>query len=202
MIHSDVWGPAPIMSLDGYKYYVSFIDDFTKTTWIYFMKNKTEVLSHFQTFLKMIQNEFNCSIKVIRTDNGTEFKNQNFSQILHENDILHETSCVHTPQQNGVSDRKNRQLLEVARSLLFQMNVPKTFWKFAISTACFLINRTPSRLLNYKCPLSVLTSHDPKLNFLKVFGCTAYVWIDSSKRDKLSPRALKSIFVGYDSTKK
>ncbi|MFV0960749.1 hypothetical protein QML37_30805, partial [Klebsiella pneumoniae] len=86
--------------------------------------------------------------------------------------------------------------------LLFQMNVPKNFWKFAISTACFFINRTPSKLLAYKSPLKVFTGHDPKLDFLNVFGCFAYVWVHPTYRDKLSPRAHKGIFVGYDAHKK
>ena len=144
LVHSDVWGPAPINSYNGYKYFVIFIDDFSKITWLYLLKDKSEVFSQFLDFYKFIENQFEAKLKIFRSDNGTEFVNQNFSKFFKEKGISHQTTCVYTPQQNGVSERKNRHLLEMTRVLLFQNNVPKTYWSDAVLTATYLINRLPS----------------------------------------------------------
>jgi transposase InsO family protein len=127
LVHSDVWGPAPIILYNDYRYYVIFIDDFSKTTWLYLMKNKSEVFSHFLTFTNLVEIQYNKKIKILRTDNGTKFINQSFSNFTNSKGIIHQTSCVYTPQQNGVSERKNHHLLEMTRALLFQNNVPNFF---------------------------------------------------------------------------
>jgi Integrase core domain/GAG-pre-integrase domain len=98
LVHSDVWGPAPVSSYNDYRYFMIFIDDYSRTTWLYLMKNKSEVFSHFQTFLNLVETQFNKKIKILRTDNGTEFINQNFSNYLKQKGILHQTFCVYTPQ--------------------------------------------------------------------------------------------------------
>ena len=134
LIHSDVWGPAPIDSYNGFKYFVIFIDDFSRETWLYLIKNKSKVFSHFQNFATMVETQYNKKIKVLRTDNGTEFINQNFVNFTNSKGMIHQTSCVYTPQQNGVSERKNRHLLEMTRTLLLQNQVPKIFWSDAVLT--------------------------------------------------------------------
>jgi Integrase core domain/GAG-pre-integrase domain len=106
LVHSDVWGPVPIDLYNGYKYFVIFIDDYPKTTWLYLMKNKSEVLSHFQEFTNFIENQYSYKIKTFRTDNGTEFVNQKNLIFLKQKGIVHQTTCVYTPQQNGISERK------------------------------------------------------------------------------------------------
>ena len=103
----------------------------------------------------MIQTQFQAKIQILRTDNGREFFNTSLSQFLSHHGIIHQSSCVYTLQQNGVSERKNRHLLEVARSLMFTTNVPKQFWGDAILTASYLINRMPSKVLNYQTPLNM-----------------------------------------------
>jgi len=121
---------------------------------------------------------------------------------LHSNGILHQTSYVGTPQQNGVSKRKNRDLLEKTRAIMLQMHVPKGFWSYGVLTAIYLINRLPSRVLDFKSPLEVLQVTSPKLAHLKVFGCSCFVYLPSTKRDKLDSRAVKCIFLGYSQTQK
>ena len=112
------------------------------------MKHKYEVCQIFIDFFRLVKNQFNKSIKRLRSDNGTEFVNLEFSKFLKDNGVVHELTCVNTPQQNGVAKRKNRHLLEVARALLFQMSVPNVYWGEAVLTATYLINRLPTRVLN------------------------------------------------------
>jgi len=127
LAHSDVWGPAPISNTFGAKWFVFFIDDCTRVTWIFLMKDKSEVFQLFVNFYRIIQTQFGSPIKKLRSDNGREYVNQNLSNFLKDNGVVHELNCVDTPQQNGVAERKNQHLLEVVRALLFQMSVPKSY---------------------------------------------------------------------------
>jgi Reverse transcriptase (RNA-dependent DNA polymerase)/Integrase core domain len=199
LVHSDVWGPAPLVSHNGFKYFVIFIDDFSKNTWIYLMKNKNKVFSHFQNFTNLVENQFNKKIKTFRSDNGTKFVNEKFSKYFNERGILHQTSCVYTPQQNGVSER-NRHILEITRALLFQNNVPKTFWSEAVLIATYLINRLLSAKLNFKSPLEILFGRKNNLGHLRVFGCTCFV--HKNRVNKLHFTSIKTIFLGYSFQKK
>jgi transposase InsO family protein len=195
LVHSDVWGPAPITSYNDFRYFIIFIDDFSIITWLYLMKNKNEVFSHFQNFANLIETQYNTKIKILRTDNGTEFINQKFSNFTKSRGIIHQTSCVYTPQQNGVFERKNRHLLEMTRTLLFQNNAPKIFWSDAVLTATYLINRLPSANLSFKSPLEILYNKKINLDHLRVFGCTCFV--HKNRLDKLDFTSTKVIFVGY-----
>jgi gag-polypeptide of LTR copia-type/Integrase core domain/GAG-pre-integrase domain len=200
LIHSDVWGNASIESKEGFKYFVTFIDDKSHATWLYLLKSKREVCSIFQVFCSMIENQFNTTIKVLRTDNGTEYMNHDFQTFLHSKGIMHQTSCVGTPQQNGVAERKNRHLLEVTRALLFSANLPKDYWSYAVLTGCYLINRLPSRVLDFQSPFEILYNRKADISHLRVFGCICF--IHSQSAGKLDHHAEKCIFVGYSSTQK
>uniref|UniRef100_A0A8R7PAD8 Integrase catalytic domain-containing protein n=1 Tax=Triticum urartu TaxID=4572 RepID=A0A8R7PAD8_TRIUA len=125
IVHSDVWGPSVVTSLLGERWFVTFIDGFSRYTWLYLLKQKCDVLSAFKDFYALICNQYNARVKIFRSDNGTEYVNQEFDYFLASNGIIHQTTCVNTAAQNGVAERKNRHLLEVARSLMFTMNVPK-----------------------------------------------------------------------------
>jgi transposase InsO family protein len=116
----------------------------------------------------MIETQFNKKIKILRTDNGTKYVNQNFISFLNKKGNIHRTTNVYTPQQNGVSERKNH-LLEIARSLLIQNNVPKFFWSEGVITATYLINKLPSVILDFKSPLEILFQRKINLNHLRVF---------------------------------
>ena len=146
-------------------------------------------------------------IKCLRSDGGGEYFSNEFSRFLDEQGIKRQFTCRYTPQQNGVSERKNRHLLEVARAIMFTMNVPKYLWGDAILTATYLINRLPSRILNFQSPLSILTKQYPHISTLnslplRTFGCIAFVHIHSHNRTKLDPRAIKTVFIGYSATQK
>ncbi|KAL6311472.1 hypothetical protein AAG906_012053 [Vitis piasezkii] len=175
LVHSDVWGPCPVTSKTGFRYFVTFVDDFSRMTWIYFMKNRSEVFSHFCAFSAEIK---------------TQYVSNSFQNYMSHNGILHQTSCVDTPSQNGVAERKNRHLLE-------------TFWADAVSTACFLINRMPTVVLKGDIPYKVI--HPQKSLFPlepRIFGCTCYVRDTRPFVTKLDPKALKCVFLGYSRLQK
>ena len=201
IVHSDIWGPIN-ESFDGYKYFVTFVDDFTRITWIYLLKFKSEVFTMFKDFHNLVTTHFESNLQTLRSDNGTEYMSNNMTQYLSMHGIFHQTSCVGTPQQNGVAERKNRDLLEKTRSLMLHMNIPKKFWSQGVLTATYLINRLPSRILGFKSPYEVLKNRPIDLSHLKVFGCTCFVHVQASHRDKLDPRSIKCVFLGYSSTQK
>jgi transposase InsO family protein len=116
-----------------------------------------------------VENQYNAKIKVFRLDNGTEFINQNFINFFKEREILHQTSCVYTPKQNGVLERKNRHLLEMTRVLLYQNNIPRIYWSDAVLTFAYLINRFSSANLNYKSPLEIIYQRKSIIDHFKFF---------------------------------
>ncbi|KAM1503397.1 hypothetical protein ACFXTO_028641 [Malus domestica] len=201
MVHTDVWGPTT-ESIEGFKYFVLFIDDFSRMSFVYLMKSKSEVQTIFKDFHMHVKTQFQSDIKVLRSDNGTEFLSNKMLQYISSQGIIHQTSCVGTPQQNGVAERKNRDILEKTRALMLHMHVPKKFWSFAILTATYLINRLPSHVLGFKSPYEVLKGRKINLTHLKVFGRVCFVHIQALNRDKLDARATKCVFVGYSSTQK
>jgi hypothetical protein len=119
---------------------------------------------------------------------------------LKQKGIIHQTTCVYTPQQNGISERKNHHLLEMTRALIFQTNVPKIYWSDAVLISTYLINRLPSVVLKNKSPLEIIYQRKINVNHLRVFGCTCFV--HQNKRDKLDYTSIKTIFLGYSSQKK
>jgi hypothetical protein len=171
-------------------------------TWIYMMKHKSEVFRCFQDFYNLVATQFDAKIRILRSDNGTEYVNGEFDAYLSNQGILHQTTCAGTPSQNGVAERKNRHLLEVARSLMFQTNVPKYPWSEAILTAAYLINRMPSRILGMKSPSELLLGQREFRVPPKVFGCVCFVRDHRTSVGKLDPRSIKCIFVGYASRQK
>ena len=202
LIHSDVWGPCPVTSVSGFKWFVTFIDCYTRMTWIYMLRHKNEVLRCFQDFHKLVTNQFDARVRIIRTDNGTEYINSEFVSYVSDHGIIHQTTCPGAPPQNGVAERKNRHLLEVARSLMFQMNVPKYLWSEAVMTAAYLINRMPSRILGMKSPAELLLGKREFKVPPKVFGCVCFVRDHRPFVGKLDPHAVKCVFVGYASNQK
>ncbi|KAJ9701255.1 hypothetical protein PVL29_006553 [Vitis rotundifolia] len=196
LIHSDIWGPLTIPNVFGARWFVSLNDDCTRVTWIFLLKQKSDVSIVIPNFHSMVQNQFGVKIKSFRTDNARDYFNQTLSPYFQSQGILHDSSC-----------RKNGHLLNTTRALLFQGNVPKSYWGEAIFTATYMINRIPSRVLDNKSPIEILKSFYPHFrtsNGLtsRVFGCTAFVHVHSQHRDKLNPRAIKYVFLGYSSTKK
>ncbi|PRQ56600.1 putative RNA-directed DNA polymerase [Rosa chinensis] len=206
LIHSDVWGPSKHSTLSGMRYFVLFIDDFTRLSWVVLLKSKDSVFSAFTAFHNLVCTQYDAHVKIFRSDNGGEFVNHSFHDYFQHHGIIHQTSCPQTPEQNGVSERKNRHLLDMARSLLLSANMPKYLWGETVLCASHLINRLPSAHLQGRVPLEVLSHYVsiPSSNTLpaRVFGCVAYVHLYKNQRSKLDARALKCVFVGYGSHQK
>ncbi|KAG7583644.1 Retrotransposon gag domain [Arabidopsis suecica] len=200
LVHSDVW-TSPCLSRENQKYFVTFIDEKSKYTWLTLLPSKDRVLEAFTNFQNYVTNHYNAKIKIFRSDNGGEYTSHAFKQHLAKHGIIHQTSCPYTPQQNGVAERKNRHLMEVARSMMFHTNVPKRFWSDAVVLACYLINRIPTKILQDSSPFEVLNKNKPSINHLRVFGCVCFVLI-GEQRNKLEPKSVKGMFIGYSITQK
>ena len=127
-IHSDIWGPSRVNTLTSCRWFISFIDDHTRVSWVYLLKDKSDAANVFKEFYNIVYTQFNERIKMVCTNNGTEYFNLILANFFKNNGILHQSSCIDTPKQNGIANRKNHHLLEVVRSFLFFANVSKYFW--------------------------------------------------------------------------
>ncbi|KAM3013444.1 hypothetical protein FF2_026299 [Malus domestica] len=194
LIHVDIWGGYHVPTITGAQYFLTIVDDFTRCTWVYLMNHKSDARSYLITFIHLVETQFSTRVKVLRSDNGPEFFMTHF---FSDKGILHQTSCVSTPQQNGVAERKHRHLLNVARALLFQSHLPKKFWGNAILTATYLINRTPTPLLHGKSPYEILHHKQPTYAHLRVFGCLCFSSTHHHRPTKFDARATRCIFLGY-----
>lgn len=194
LVHFDIWGPVATVSLSGFSYFLTVVDDFSRHTWIYFMKSKAEVRPLIKTFCAFVRNQFGTSVKTLRSDNGQEFLMPLFYS---SEGIIHHTTCVETPQQNAIVERKHQHVISVARALLFQAHLPVTFWSYAVAHAVYLINRLPTPVLDNKCPFQILYNTVPDLTNLKIFGTLCFVSTLTSHRKKFDPRATKCIFLGF-----
>ena len=209
VIHSDVWGPSRIANLGGTKWFVTFIDECTRVTWVYLMKEKSDVYQVFVKFYNWIFTQFGTKIQVLRTDQGGEYIGDNLATFFFEKGLSHQKNCSGTPQQNGLAERKNRHLVEVARALLFTKNVPKHYWGDSVLTAAYLINRMPSRVLKHQTPIHVLSQAFPSSKMFshlppKIFGSVVYVHIQSPKTlgVNLIQEPLGAFFLGIHTAKR
>ena len=148
-------------------------------------------------FFKLIKTQFRKSVKRVRSDNGGEFTSNEMVSFYDEEGILLETTCPHTPQQNGVVERKHRHLLETARALRFEANLPKGFWGECVLTAAYIINRLPSKVTKDKTPYEIIFHQKPDYEIMKIFGCLAYFKSNETKGDKFEARGRPGIFLGY-----
>ena len=197
LVHSDVWGPSPVTSLGGAQYYVTFIDDSTRKTWVYFLKHKSEVFKKFQEWKAMVELETGNKLKCLRSDNGGEYIDAKFVEFCAQRGIRMEKTIRRTPQQNGVAERMNRTINERARSMRLQSGLPKALWAHAVSTAVYLINRGPSVPLERRIPEEEWVGKPISYEHLRVFGCLSYIHVDINERTKLDSKSKVCYFVGY-----
>jgi transposase InsO family protein len=159
LLHLDLFGPSTYDSFGGSRYGLVIVDDYSRYTWVFLLKSKDETHRFFTKFAKKAEHTFEEVIKTIRTDNGLEFKNYAMDDFMGEEGIKHEFSAPYTPQQNGVVERKNRTIIEMARTMLDEFKSPHNFWGEAIATAVHASNRLFLRPVYNKAPYELLISH-------------------------------------------
>ncbi|KAL8095676.1 hypothetical protein AgCh_036896 [Apium graveolens] len=197
LLHVDLFGPVNVMSIAKKKYAMVIVDEFTRYTWVYFLHTKSETASVLIDHVKQLDKLVKDSVKIIRSDNGTEFKNLIMEEFCKDHGIKQEFSAPVTPQQNGVVERKNRTLIEAARTMLDEAKLPTYFWDEAVQNACFTQNAT---LINKhgKIPYEMVKKKNPNLKYFHVFGCKCFVLKTHPEQlSKFDLKADEGIFVGY-----
>ena len=198
LIHSDVKGPIEIQSHGGSRYFITFIDDFSKWTTVYPMKEKSESFQCFKKFHKFAETHSGQKLKILRTDNGGEYTSNEFQNYLEQNGIVHQPTVAYSPQQNGVAERMNRTLMDLVRSMLHAKNMEKPFWAEALQTATYVRNRVTSRSLpNDTTPFHRWHGKAPNLSHVRIFGSRCHYILPKSKVKSLDTRSREAIFVGY-----
>ncbi|GKA65291.1 putative ribonuclease H-like domain-containing protein [Tanacetum coccineum] len=170
-LHMDLFGPTSVSSLNHKWYCLVVTDDFSRFTWTFFLKSKDETSSILRNFITEIENLKDLKVKIIRCDNGGEFRNKEMDELCTRKGIKREFSNARTPQQNGVAERRNRTLIEAARTMLADAKLPVTFWAEAVNTACYVQNRVLVNKSQNKTPYELFNGRSPAIGFLRPFGC-------------------------------
>src|SRR3954470_10074013 len=194
LLHVDLFGPPSHASLGRKKYCLVIVDDFSRYSWVYFFKLKSETQKTFIDFINLVQRQYNVPVLIIRSNNGTEFKNCTLNDFLSDEGIKHLYSAAYTRQQNGVAERKNRTLIEMARTMLAEFKSPYNFWAEAISIAFHASNRLYLRKEINKTPYEILTGNKPNISYFRVFGYKCFYLIKGVRLTKFESKALEGFF--------
>lgn len=195
LVYCDVWGPAPVLSSDGHRYFLLCVDHHSRYMWYFPMSQKSDVQNLFRNFVTMVERQFSTKLKRIQTDWGGEFRS--LSSFLLTLGIIHQRSCPHTSAQNGFVERRHRHVVETGLALMAQAQIPKRFWQYAFETAVYLINRMPSRTSNKRSPYQYLFNRVPDYTFLRVFGCLCFPHLRPYNHHKMDFRSTPCVFLGY-----
>jgi len=196
LIHSDLSDAMPVNSLGGYLYYIIFMDDFSRKACIYFLKKKDKVFSWFCSFEALVKNQTGKKIKILRTDNQTEYESNEFKNYCREAGNKRETTTAYTPEQNSVAERKNRSIVEATRAMLHDQSLPKFLWLEAANTVVYVQNRYPHQALDSKTPEEVFTDKKPDVSHFRIFGSPVYFHVPKEKRSKLDASGKKRNICG------
>ncbi|GJX08726.1 retrovirus-related pol polyprotein from transposon TNT 1-94 [Tanacetum coccineum] len=197
LLHMDLCGPMSVESINGKKYILVIVDDYSKYTWTPFLRSKDEILEVLKDFLKMIQRNLQAQVITVQTDRGTEFLNKTLDAYFKQEGIEHQTSTPGTPEQNSVVERQNRTLVEAARTMLSAYKLPLFFWTEAIATACYTQNKSIIIPTHEKTAYHIINDRKPLIRHLYIFGYTCYLTIDGEDLDKMKEKRDPCILVGY-----
>lgn len=198
LVHSDVCGPISPVSWDGMQYFITFTDDFTHLTVVYLMKSKDEALECLKTYEAMATAHFQTRMSRLRCDNGGEYSGKQMKMFCRQRGIQLEMTVPYTPEQNGLSERMNRTIVEKVRAMLAGSKVTKRLWGEAVYAAAYLINRSPTVAVDgNRTPCEVWNGRKPNVSNLRIFGAECFVHVPKQKRKKLDVKSEKATFVGY-----
>jgi transposase InsO family protein len=199
-VHSDLC-QVPKASYGGARYFVTFIDDYSRFVKVYCLKSKDETFEAWIDYKNQVENQIGQKIQVLRSDNGREYVNDRFKKQLRECGIIHETSVPHSPSQNGVAERQNRVLLEMARCMILDAQMPDAAWAEAITTAAYIRNRLYSSATN-RTPFELFYGRKPQVSHIRRFGVTTVALKEGQNINKLHPKGEVLKLVGYSPTQK
>ncbi|CAB0004008.1 unnamed protein product, partial [Nesidiocoris tenuis] len=202
LVHTDLCGPFQVNSWSGARYMLVFLDDHTRKLWVYFLASKDETALTLMDFVEQVETQSGNRVKIIRSDNGGEFVNRTLANYFKKKGMIHQTTCVESPQSNGVAERYMRSIVEKCRSMLITSNSSKRMWAEAANTAAYVINRCPTKKLGKSTPEECWTGKKVDLRHLRVFGCKAFAHVLGSQRKKLDDKSKAYTFVGYSETTK
>lgn len=198
LVHTDLCGPMENLSLGKARYYLLFVDDFSRMCVVYFLKSKNETFKYFKQYKEFAENQQSKKIKTLRSDNGGEFCSAEMENYLRQCGIVHQKTNSYTPEQNGLCERNNRSIVEKARCLLYDAQFEKFLWAEAVNTAVYIKNRSPAAGIDQNTtPYELWTGRKPNLSQLRIFGSPVMVHIPKEKRRKLDKKAKQMFLVGY-----
>jgi hypothetical protein len=196
----DLVGPTRVRSAGGKWYVLVVVDDYSRYMWVLFLQEKEETFGFVRDLVLRFRNErHRDAIRAIRSDNGLEFRNSHFETFCNDLGLEHQFSSPYTAPQNGVVERKNRTLCEMARTMLDEHRTPRRFWAEAVNTTCYVSNRIFLRVHKKKTCYELMHGRTPKVIHFHVFGCKSFVLKKDRKLDKFEARSVDSIFFGYAS---
>ncbi|GJR95503.1 retrovirus-related pol polyprotein from transposon TNT 1-94 [Tanacetum coccineum] len=198
----DLYGPLRVQSINGKKYILVIVNDYSRFIWVKLLRSKDETPAFIINLLKQLQVGLNKTVWFVRTDNGTEFVNKELIGYYKNVRITHEKTVHRTPQQNGVVERRNRTLVEAARTMLIFSKAPLFLWAEAVATTCYTQNRSLTHTLHAKTPYELVYDKKPDLSFVRIFRALCYPTNDSEYLGKLKAKAYIGFFVGYVPKKK
>nr|GEY56039.1 hypothetical protein [Tanacetum cinerariifolium] len=197
LLHTDLCGPMRVESINGRKYVLVIVDDYSRYTWTHFLRSKDKTPEVLIDFLRLVQRGLHAQVRIVRTDKGTKFLNKTLHAYFASEGIHHQTFVARTPEQNGVVERRNRTLVEVARTMLSAAKVPLLFWDEAIATTCFTQTRSLIIPRHEKTPYHIINDRKPSVKFFHIFGSLCYIVRDGENLDKMKEKGDAYIFVGY-----
>ncbi|GJV98325.1 putative ribonuclease H-like domain-containing protein [Tanacetum coccineum] len=197
MLHMDLFGPTSIRSINHKTYCLVVTDHFSRFSWVFFLATKSETSGILKKFITKLENQLNHKVKLIRSNNGTEFKNKEMDEFCGQKRIKREYSVARTPQQNGVAERKNRTLIEAARTMLADSLLPTVFWAKAVNTACYVLNRVLVTKPHNKTPYELIIGRAPSISFMRPFGCPVTILNTLDPLGKFDGKAEEGFLVGY-----
>ena len=198
LVHSDVCGPFKTNSTGGARYFITFVDDFSRKLWIYFISQKSQVLEKFQHFVQLMRTSTGKTVQTLRTDNGGEYTSRAFNDFCATHGIARELIPPYTPEHNGVAERRNRSILDITRCLLLDKALPGHLWGEAVKAAVDILNLRSTKQHPDKTPEELFSGKKPSITHLRIFGSSVFVHIPKASRTKLEPRSEKCILLSFD----